>query len=253
MKSMVFAQRTGKEILRDPLSYIFCLAFPIVMLCIMTFVDMSIPKETGITLFKIQNLAPGIAVFGLTFVMLFSSIQVSKDRSTPLMLRMYASPLKAADYVAGYVAPMVIIGFFQSIFTFTTSYIIGQITGFHFSIEHIFICILVLIPAILLYVSLGIFIGTLLNDKSAPGICSLVITASCILGGIWIDVDSVGGVFAKVCHVLPFYSGVKAARCAIIGEYNNMLSSLLLVLIYSVIIFILSALVLNHKMQKDLR
>ena len=39
MKSIVFAKRTIKEILRDPLSYIFCLGFPLVMLIIMSIVD----------------------------------------------------------------------------------------------------------------------------------------------------------------------------------------------------------------------
>ena len=72
MRSKTFAKRNIKEVLRDPLSYIFCLGFPIIMLIIMTFVNNSIPKEANMKIFNIEYLAPGIAVFGLTFIMLFT-------------------------------------------------------------------------------------------------------------------------------------------------------------------------------------
>ncbi|MBO5501127.1 MAG: hypothetical protein J6A48_03810, partial [Clostridia bacterium] len=76
-KIKAFAVRNGKEILRDPLSYIFCLGFPLVMLVIMTLVDRSIPAQAGMTIFHIENLSGGIMVFGLTFVMLFTAITVA--------------------------------------------------------------------------------------------------------------------------------------------------------------------------------
>ena len=113
MRSIIFSKRTVKEILRDPLSYIFCLGFPIVMLIIMTIVDQSIPPEAAMTIFHIPNLAPGIAFFGLSFVMLFTCLQVSKDRSTALMLRLYASPMKSLDFIAGYTLPVLVLAYWQ--------------------------------------------------------------------------------------------------------------------------------------------
>lgn len=118
MKSKVFAVRTWKEILRDPLSYIFCLGFPLIMLVIMSIIDKSIPKEAGMTMFRIYNLAPGIAYFGLTFVMLFTATQVSKDRTTALLLRLYASPMKSAEYILGYTMPMVVLAVGQMLLCF---------------------------------------------------------------------------------------------------------------------------------------
>ena len=61
---LAYSDRNRKELLRDPLSYVFCLAFPLVMLVVMTLVDTSIPRESGMTVFHIQNLCAGIAVFG---------------------------------------------------------------------------------------------------------------------------------------------------------------------------------------------
>ena len=114
-KIKAFSTRNRKEILRDPLSYIFCLAFPLVMLIIMTVVNSSIPKQAGMTVFRIDNLSAGIAVFGQTFVMLFTALTVTKDRSGSFLVRMYATTMKSTDFTIGYILPMIIISFFQSI------------------------------------------------------------------------------------------------------------------------------------------
>ena len=65
---LAFSGRNLKELLRDPLSYIFCLGFPLVMLVIMSIVNQSIPPEAGMTIFNIENLAGGIAMFGQSFI-----------------------------------------------------------------------------------------------------------------------------------------------------------------------------------------
>ena len=77
MRRMIsFASRNIKELLRDPLSYIFCLGFPIVMLAAMTAINSMIPIDptTGVKtmdIFETSKLTPGIAVFGMSFVMLY--------------------------------------------------------------------------------------------------------------------------------------------------------------------------------------
>ena len=82
MKTKVFAVRNAREILRDPLSYVFALGFPVVMLVIMTIVNGSIPAEAGMKIFSLQNLAPAVVIFGYAFVMLFSAI-LSSNLETP--------------------------------------------------------------------------------------------------------------------------------------------------------------------------
>ena len=51
-RTAAFAVRNWKELVRDPLSYAFCLGFPLVMLLVMTLVNESIPAEAGMTLFR---------------------------------------------------------------------------------------------------------------------------------------------------------------------------------------------------------
>ena len=253
MRSIVFCNRTMKEFLRDPLSYIFCLGFPLVMLFTMTIVDQSIPKESGMQLFHIQSLAPGIATFGLTFVMLFTCLQVSKDRTSAFLTRLYASPMRAVDFIGGYTMPLMIISILQIAIAFIASMIIGIFSDYTFQIMNVLLCILVLLPSALMFIAFGLFFGTLLNDKAAPGICSIIITAASILGGIWMDVDSATGTFKSVCHSLPFYHGVSAARMAMQGNYSEMWKPLAIIFVYAIAIFIISAFLFRRKMQSDLK
>lgn len=253
MRSIIFGKRTLIELLRDPLSYIFCLGFPLLMLILMSLINESIPTEANMDVFQIKNLAPGIAVFGLTFVMLFTCLQVSKDRSTAFLVRLYASPIKSEEFIMGYTYPMILVAILQCVFTFITAFIIGSINGYSFNLANIIFCILVLIPSAILFIGIGLFFATLLSEKAAPGICSIIITAACMLGGIWMDVDGIGGILAKVSKVLPFYHGVTAARMALNGNYNELLKPLVIIVMYAVAIYLLAVLIFKRKMQNDLR
>lgn len=251
MRSLIFAKRTAKEILRDPLSYIFCIGFPIVMLMIMTIVNESIPKEAGLTIFRIDNLAPGIAFFGLTFVMLFTALQVSKDRTTTFMTRLYATPMTSFDFIAGYTFAVLIIAAIQMIITFLASGVIAAVNGVEMNFVNICLCVVILLLTAVLFIALGILFGTLLNDKAAPGVCSIIISAAGMLGGVWMDLDSISGGFKKTCEILPFYPAVKAARHAISGEIGGIGKSLIWVFIYAVILYIIAVLIFKGKMKSD--
>ena len=95
MRIKAFVERNIKELLRDPLSYLFCLGFPVVMLVLMTIINKSIPPQANMTVFRIDNLCAGITVFGLTFLMLFATLLTSKDRTSSFLMRLYASPMTA--------------------------------------------------------------------------------------------------------------------------------------------------------------
>jgi len=253
MKSKVFAVRTRKEIMRDPLSYIFCLGFPIVMLVIMSIVDQSIPTEAGPQVFHLPNLAPGIAYFGLTFVMLFTATQVSKDRTTALLLRLYASPMKPFDYILGYTIPMVILALVQTVICFGASVIVGVCIGESLSVGAMLLSALALLPSMLLFVGFGILFGTLVGEKAAPGICSILISVAGMVGGIWMDVESIGGVLAKVAKALPFYHGVTLARLSFRETEEGVAEHLVWTLVCGVLVYGLAVWVFRSKMKKDIR
>ena len=253
MKSLVFAKRTMKEIMRDPISYILCLGFPLVMLVIMTIVDKSIPDQANMTVFHIQNLGPGIAYFGLTFVMLFTSIQVSKDRSTALLLRLYASPMLPVDYIIGYTLPMCLLGCAQMLICFMAAFVIGICTGYTFSIVGILLSMLALFPSLLLFAGIGILFGSVVNEKAAPGLCSIIITITGMIGGIWMDIDGLGGVIKKVASALPFYHGVSLAKLPFAENTDHLFENLISTVLFGLIVYVLAVVVFQMKMKKDVK
>lgn len=253
MKSIVFAGRVGKEIRRDPLSYIFCLGFPIVMLVVMSIVDSSIPAQANMTVFHIYNLAPGIAYFGLTFVMLFTGIQVSKDRTTALLLRLYASPMKPADYVTGYTLPVCILGIVQMAICFAAAFLVGLCKGYAFSFSAILLSMLLLVPSLLMFTGIGILFGSAVSEKAAPGLCSIIISAVGMIGGIWMDLDGIGGLMKKIAWAMPFYHGVALARLPFGEGLSEMSGHLIWTLGSAVLFYALSIVVFTSRMKKDVK
>lgn len=55
MKTLAFASRNAKELQRDALTSIFGIAFPIVLLVLLSVINSSIPKKAHMTLFGIKS------------------------------------------------------------------------------------------------------------------------------------------------------------------------------------------------------
>lgn len=252
MRSIAFAKRVGKEIRRDPLSYIFCICFPVMMLIIMSIVDTSIPPQAGMTLFHVENLTPGMAYFGLTFVMLFTGIQVSRDRITALLLRLYASPLKTRDFIVGYTIPVILLGIIQMAICFAAGAVTALIRGTTLAVTDMLASMVLLLPSLFMFTGIGILFGSAVNDKAAPGLCSVIISSSGIIGGIWMDVDSIGGTIKHIAERLPFYHGVKLARMPFGGSFSGFGIHLLWTLLCGFLFYGAAMLVFARKMRKDL-
>lgn len=250
-KIKAFSVRNFKEIIRDPLSYIFCLGFPLVMLVIMTLVNDSIPPETGMTIFRIDNLAGGIAVFGLTFLMLFVCLSVTKDRSGAFLTRLYATPMRSGDFIAGYIFPTFLLAVIQIFITLTASYIVSLITGVNINPLGLLLSAVSLIPAVILLISCGLLFGTLFSEKAAPGMCSIVISLASFLGGVWFDAESTGGVLFDICKVLPFWHAVKAARMACALDFDGYFPHLLITAAYAIVLTVAAIFVFKQKMKAD--
>lgn len=237
--------------IRDPLSYIFCLGFPLVMLIVMTLVNDSIPPESGMTIFRIDNLAGGIAVFGLTFLMLFVCLTVSKDRSGAFLTRLYTTPMRSGHFIAGYILPMLLLAVIQIIITLAASFTVSLITGVELKPLGMLTAVLALLPCVILMISLGLLFGTLFSEKAAPGMCSIVISLASFLGGVWFDAEGTGGVLFDICNVLPFHHSVKAARMACALEFDGILTHMLITSAYMIVILIASIIIFKQKMRSD--
>lgn len=253
MRTIVFSGRNLKELLRDPLSYIFCLGFPIVMLLIMTVVNSSIPPEAGMTIFRIDNLSGGIAVFGLSFVMLFAALLLSQDRTGAFLTRLYASPMKAWEFIGGYYLPIILLSVIQSVIAFAASFVIAAAEDVQMNVGRVLLALLSLVPTAVMFIGFGLFFGSVFNSNAAPGLCSIIISAAGMLGGIWMDVESIGGGLKNVCLALPFYHSVRAVRSIMAGSTANLGTDMLIVAAYTLGAVIISIIAFRKNMVKDNR
>lgn len=243
MRMLTFANRTFKEIIRDPLTVTFGLGFPLVVLLLLTAIQANVP----VALFELDKLTPGICVFGLSFVSLFSAMLISKDRETSLQRRLFTTPLTAADFLLGYSLPMLPISVLQSVICYVAALILGlkPTVG-------ILWALLFLLPAALLYIAIGLLCGSLLTDKQVGGICGALLTnLTAWLSGVWFDVSLMGKVFKKIADALPFIHAVELERAALAGDISAAVHELPIVLGYAVILSAVGIAVFTKKMKEN--
>ncbi len=238
-----FSGRNTKEILRDPLNLAFGLGFPVVLLLLLTAIQQNIP----VNLFQLERLTPGIAIFGLSFIALFSATLISKDRTTSFLMRLFASPLRASDYILGYTLPLLPMALMQVILC----YLVAGLLGMQLTLN-VLLAVVVSLPAAALFIGIGLLCGSALNDKQVGGICGALLTnLSAWLSGTWFDLDLVGGVFKKIAYALPFAHAVDAGKAAMSGDYSAILPHLWWVLGYAAVALLAAVLVFRKKMLSD--
>ncbi len=222
---MTLSRRTAREILRDPLNLAFGLGFPLVVLLLLSAIQANIP----VSLFEIGHLAPGITVFGLSFLTLFSATLLARDRESALLQRLYTTPLKASDFIFGYALPILPMALAQGGICYLTAACLGLELSWNVAASLLF-----LLPTALFYIALGLLCGSLLNTKQVGGLCGALLTnLSAWLSGIWFDLDLVGGAFRKIASVLPFLHAVELERAVVRGSYGEILPHLLWVVGYA--------------------
>ena len=241
MRMWAFAKRNTQELLRDPLNLSFLLGFPLALLLLLSAIQANIP----VALFEIQHLSPGITVFGLSFVSLFSATIIAKDRGSALLQRLYTTPMKAADFILGYTLPLIPISMGQCL----VCYMAALALGLPFSVN-IFLSVLMGMPISLLYVAIGLLCGSCLNDKQVGGVCGALLTnVSAWLSGIWFDLELVGGAFQKISYALPFVHAVELQRSVLSGHI--VWSHLWWVLGYAMVLLTGAILLFLRQMKKQ--
>ena len=242
MKMLAFANRNIKEITRDPLNLFFGLGFPLVLIILLSAIQANIPVE----LFEINRLAPGVTVFGLSFMTLFSATIIAKDRGSSLLQRLYTTPLTAVDFILGYTLPIVPIAVVQCVIC----YIAAVFLGLEITVGVLY-AVLFIIPVSLLYIALGLLCGSVFNDKQVGGICGALLTnLSAWLSGIWFDLDLVGGLFKNIAYVLPFVHAVELERSVLNGDFSNVSEHLWWVLAYAIVTLVVAVLMFLRQMKK---
>ena len=243
MKMMTFAKRCTREILRDPINLGFGLGFPLALLGLMSAIQANIP----VALFEIEKLTPGIAVFGLSFMTLFSATLIARDRESAFLQRLYTTPLTGGDFILGYMLPLLPIALAQT----AVCYLFAIFLGLPLNVNILY-GILGTVPVAVFYIGLGLLCGSVLGVKQVGGICGALLTnLSGWLSGVWFDLELVGGVFGKIARILPFVHGVDMEKALLAGDFSLALSEAMPVLLYGLSTTIVAVFLFLRQMRRQ--
>ena len=243
MKMMTFAKRCTKEILRDPINLAFGLGFPLVLLVLLSSLQANIPVHV----FEIDTLTPGITVFGLSFMTLFSATLVAKDRESALLQRLYTTPLTGLDFILGYMLPLLPITLAQTLACYLFAIPLGLTVS-----PNIVYALLGIIPMAVFNIGLGLLCGSVLGVKQVGGVCGALLTnLSAWLSGVWFDLDLVGGIFAKVAHALPFFHAAELEKALFSGNFEAAAEHILPILLCSALVTAAAVFCFLRQMNKQ--
>ena len=241
MRTLNFAKRNFKEIIRDPLSIIFSVLLPLFLLFI--FKQINIPSES----YELHNFTPGIVVFGFSFITLFTAMLVSKDRTSSLLIRLGISPMKSIEYILGYMLSIIPLTLIQNVLFF----ILAIALGLSFSINIIW-AILISIVVAILFIAIGIILGSLFSEKASSGISSIVVQLVCFTSGMYFPRELLGDVFSRICEYLPFESCVTIIKGVMNANLESItIRNIIVFSIYTILALIISILIFKEKMISD--
>ena len=243
MRRMSFAKRCTKEILRDPINLAFGLGFPLVLLLLLSAIQANIP----VSLFEIDTLTPGITVFGLSFMTLFSATLIAKDRESAFLQRLYTTPLTGFDFILGYMLPILPIALGQTVIC----YLFAIPLGLTVSVNMVY-AVVGIIPMAIFNIALGLLCGSILGVKQVGGICGALLTnLSAWFSGVWFDLNLVGGTFKRIAHALPFVHAAELEKALFNGNLEGAVSHILPILLYSVLITVVAVFCFLWQMKKQ--
>ncbi len=243
MKMMTFAKRNTKEILRDPINLGFGLGFPLILLLLLSAIQSNIP----VSLFEIDTLTPGITVFGISFMTLFSATLIAKDRESALLQRLYTTPLTGFDFIIGYMLPLLPIALCQTVIC----YLVAIPLGLSLSVNAIY-AIIGIIPMAIFDIALGLLCGSIFSVKQVGGICGALLTnLSAWLSGVWFDLKLAGGFFEKIANALPFVHAAEMEKALFCGDFRLAATHILPILLYSAGITAIAVFCFLRQMKKQ--
>ena len=240
---IVLTKRNLKEILRDPISLVFTLGLPLGMEILFYMIFHNLTSQ-----FEMYYLAPGIVVFSQAFLTLFIGLLISLDRTSSFLTRLYVSKTKSYEFIVSYALSMIPIVFIQSVLFFLVG---GLFDTSIFKVEMIYSILLSLVTSIF-FLGLGILFGSICNERSIGGIASIIISGQSVLSGMWFPVEGLDSGFIKIMNILPFKNAAILIQNTLNGYtdvFSDFIKPLLIIVSYSVIIFILAILVFKKKMK----
>lgn len=243
MRAFIFAKRNFKEIMRDYVSSLMGIGFPVFLIIALSLMKQSLKGMPAI--FSIENFAPSMMVFGASWLTIFVGSLMATDRNSSFLMRLLSTPLRSVDYILGYSIPVLPLALLQGIASFATAMIFGLSLNLG-----TFYALLVLIPVALLFISLGLLLGSAFSSSNAvSGFGTILVNATVFLSGAVLPIEMIGGGFEAFCNALPFAHAAKVVQLALAQDLSSLLPHLFWVLLYAFLFFIPSVWIFKKRMK----
>ena len=236
------AKRNFKEMLREPLSLVFTMGFPLLLEVLFYFI---FHKQTA--QFDMQYLAPRIVGFSQAFLTLFVGLLIAVDRSTAFLARLYVSKARAHEFIVAYALPVLPFALAQAVLFFLVG---GIIDNSLFGIGMLYGTLTSLVTAAF-FVSMGVLLGSLCNEKSIGGIASIVIAGQSVLSGMWFPLAGMDKGMIVFMQCLPFKNAADTLQNVFNGtvaSFGDLGQPLLILLAYTVVTAVLAVVVFRRNM-----
>jgi ABC-2 type transport system permease protein len=176
---------------------------------------------------------------------MFSAMMLSRDREGALLSRLLTAPLKPPDFILSYSLPYIPMVIVQIALCFG----IGALLGLEMP-GNAGLAFLVLLVMGICCVELGMILGLLFNVNQVSGVGSAIITLVALLGGIWIDLEVIGGVFRDIGNALPFAHAIGGVRDVMVygAGFSDIAVDFYWVLGYTLVFFALGTFLFRRRM-----
>ena len=210
MKFLPLTIRNLKEIYHDPVSIVFGIAMPVILLFLFT----SIGEKAPIEIFSPLMLVPAVAVFSCGFLILFSASLISRDRQTAFLTRLLMSQLKSSDFILAYLLTFFPMALIQNIVCIFFGALLGMVISWQ-----LFFVLLILILVAVVCIGIGMILGSLGTENQVAMGGSILMVIISLFSGAWMDLKMVGGIFKTVGYALPFAHAIDGSRAILEGSF----------------------------------
>lgn len=228
---------------------------PIVREAALGFLNISVPlnielsqREAEIKDEYVNNLIPGMAVFGLMILITSIGGIMVRDRTRGFLSRLMTNPARPSDFIFGYTLPFIPVIIISIVIYLGVGILMGLSIVGNFGLAFLILLILGICC-----IGIGMIVGTLArSEDQASGAPFLFIVPIVMISGAWWSVELMPAVIKSIAEALPFLHAIDATRDVITRGFGfgDILPDLYWLIGWTVALFALGILLFRRSMAR---
>jgi ABC-2 type transport system permease protein len=230
-------------------------AMPIVRAAALGFLNISVPlnielsqREVEIKDEYINNLIPGMAVFGLMILITSIGGIMVRDRTRGFLNRLMTTPARPRDFIFGYSLPFIPV----VIISIAIYLGVGILRGLSI-IGDFGLAFLILFILGICCIGIGMIVGTLArSEDQATGVPFIFIVPLVMISGAWWSVEMMPSAVKGIAVALPFLHAIDACRDVVTRGFGftDILPDLYWLIGWTVALFVLGIILFRRSMVR---